>query len=89
MKPENVPYIVHEGILAREERHIKRLTIALILSILLLFVSNMVWLYYWNQYDYYGDENITVDGRSGSANYIGNDGVIYGQDTSKESEAQN
>lgn len=88
MKPENVPYIVHEGILAREERHIKRLTIALILSILLLFTSNMAWLYYWNQYDYYSDENITVDGRSGSANYIGNDGVIYGQDTSKESEAQ-
>ena len=88
MKPENVPYIVHESVLAREERHIKRLTIALILSILLLFASNMIWLYYWNQYDYYSDETITVDGRSGSANYIGNDGVIYGQDTSKESKAQ-
>lgn len=89
MKPENVPYIVHESVLAREERHIKRLTIALILSILLLFASNMIWLYYWNQYDYYSDETVTVDGRSGSANYIGNDGVIYGQDTSEESEAQN
>lgn len=82
---KDVPYIVHESILAREERHIRRLTFALVVAILLLFASNMVWLYYWTQYDYVSDETITVDGNSGTANYIGNDGDIYnGENHSEE-----
>ena len=83
--PENVPYIVHESILAREERHIRRLIFALVVTVLLLFASNAIWLYYWAQYDYISDETITIDGRSGTANYIGNDGDIYnGENSSKE-----
>lgn len=74
---KDVPYIVHESALAREERHIRRLVFALVVAVLLLFASNMVWLYYWTQYDYVSDETITVDGKSGTANYIGNDGDIY------------
>lgn len=74
---ENVSYIVHEGILAREERHIKRLVIALIVAIILIFASNAIWLYAWFQYDYVSTETITIDGKDGIANYIGNDGDIY------------
>ena len=36
-----VPYIIHEGCLTRDERIIKRLVIALILTIVLMFASNV------------------------------------------------
>ena len=80
--PENVPYIVFEGELARQERHIKRLWIALIVAIAIIFVCNAIWLYVWNQYEYVS-ESVTVDAENGVANYVGNDGDIYnGQDYS-------
>ena len=76
--PENVPYIVHETAMARNERNVKRMIIAIIVSIALLFASNALWLWAWMQYDYSGEEIIveqdTTDG--GNANYIGNDGDI-------------
>jgi hypothetical protein len=74
----NVPYIVHEGELARAERHAKRLIIALVLSILLMFASNALWLYAWMQYDYTSEysQTVAVDGKNGIANYIGNNGDI-------------
>lgn len=73
--PESVPYIVHEGAMARNERTVKRLIIALVVSIALLFVSNASWLYAWVSYDYVS--SVTIDGKEGVANYIGNDGDIY------------
>lgn len=76
--PENVPYIVHETAMARNERNVKRMIIAIIVSIALLFASNALWLWAWMQYDYSGEEIVveqdTTDG--GNANYIGNDGDI-------------
>ena len=48
----DVPYIVFEGEQARNERHIKRLWIALIILITLMFASNAIWLYAWTLYDY-------------------------------------
>ena len=49
--PENVPYIVHESSMARMERHIKRLWIAVIVAVCLLFVSNAGWLIYESQFE--------------------------------------
>lgn len=40
-----VPYIVFEASQARQERHIKRLIVALIMSIILMFANNAIWLY--------------------------------------------
>lgn len=71
-----VPYIVYEGEQARNERHIKRLIIALVTAILVILISNALWLYAWTQYDYSGEETVTVDGTSGIANYIGESGII-------------
>ena len=72
----SVPYIVHEGIVARGERIIRRLIAALVVCIILIFVSNALWLYAWMQYDYVS-EDVTVDSKDGgNANYIGNDGDI-------------
>ena len=73
--PENVPYIVHESSMARMERQIKRLWIALIISIAMLFTSSAIFIWAWMQYDYESYE-ITADGDS-NANYIGQDGNIY------------
>lgn len=78
-----VPYIVYEGEMARGERHIKRLIIALIVAVALIFASNAAWLFAWCQYDHSSEEitsttTIELDGGDGgNANYIGNDGDIY------------
>lgn len=73
--PENVPYIVHEAAMARNERNVKRMIVALVAAIALLFASNALWLYAWMRYDYESYAAITDDG--GDANIIGNDGDIY------------
>ena len=73
---ENVPYIVFEGEMSRQERHVKRLWIALIIAVVIILISNLAWLWAWLQYDYVG-ESVTVDSTNGVANYIGNDGDIY------------
>lgn len=42
----SVPYIVHEGSLARMERQLKRVWIALITAIVALVACNLAWLSY-------------------------------------------
>lgn len=84
-----IPYFVHEGDMARNERMIKKLIIALLISVVIIFASNAVWLYAWLQYDYVssGSTNSTVqvDGKDGIANYIGNDGdITNGEDNSQK-----
>ena len=49
--PERVPYIVHEASMARMERQIKRLWIAVIIAVCLLFASNAGWMIYESQFD--------------------------------------
>lgn len=70
-----VPFIVYEADMARSERHIKRLWIALIIAISLIFASNAVWLSFISQYNFESYDLSTEGG--GNANYIGNDGEIY------------
>lgn len=89
--PENVPYIVHELSMARMERQIKRLWIAVIAAVFLLFASNAAWLYAWCQYDYSSEEIVVEQDAQdgGNANYIGNDGdIVNGLPESDSSEAQ-
>ena len=71
-----IPYIVHEGTMVRMERQIKRITVALIVTVILMFVSNALWLYAWVQYDYTGETattRITQDGQG--INTIGDGNV--------------
>lgn len=53
---EKVPYIVYEGAQAKNERTVKRLVIALIIAICLIFASNTLWLYAWMKYDYVSED---------------------------------
>lgn len=49
--PLMVPYVVHEAEMARSERHIKRLWVALIVAVCLIFASNIGWLIYEAQFE--------------------------------------
>lgn len=71
---KDVPYIVHEGVLARMERQIKRLWVLCIIIFAALIITNAAWIYYENQWI---DEEITVtqENTDGINNY-GN-GDIY------------
>lgn len=76
----SVPYIVHEAAEARNERHIKRLAVALVVAVALIFASNALWLWAWMQYDYdveTEEYTVDLDAGEGNANYIGQDGDIY------------
>ena len=75
----NVPYVVHEATVARQERHIKRMWIALIVAWVVVLAVVGIFAYERLQYDYTGTyEEIMVDAEdNGNANYIGQDGNIY------------
>lgn len=76
MDDNRVPYIVFEESQVRHERTVRRMIVALIICITLLFASNIAWLWFFNQFDI-TSEDIIVDGtQSGNANFIGEDGVI-------------
>lgn len=74
----NVPYVVHESMMARQERQIKRMWKALIVSIVVLFLTNMAWIGAWTSYDYSSEEVVVEQDAQdgGNNNYIGNDGDI-------------
>ena len=61
MEKDYVPFIVHEGIVSRQERTIKRLVIALIIAISLMFISNCIWIHYISMFDFESYE-YTQDG---------------------------
>lgn len=76
MENKNIPYIAFESEMARHERTIKRLLVALIAVIILLFASNLAWLCFFNQFEFH-TETVMFDTEDGGDNsYIGNDGVI-------------
>ena len=84
--PESVPYIVHELSMARMERQIKRLWIALIVCIAMIFACNAAWIYAWCQYDYSSEETIyQQDGEGtniiGDSNEVNNGAESYGSET--------
>lgn len=86
----NVPYIAHEAEVARLERTISRLARIIIICVALIFASNALWLYFWNQYEYVGEEtSVTQDGLG--VNIIGaynevNDGSESDGQTESETE---
>ena len=80
----SIPYFVHEGAMARWERNFKLLLIMLIITVVLLFATNTIWVACWYQFDMTSEE-ITMEADGGDAHYIGNDGEInYGKDQDQE-----
>ena len=73
--PKDVPYIIHEGAVARLERVIKRLWKLVILLIILLVASLSALIWRESQYQTI-ETTITQENADGYNNYIGNDGDI-------------
>lgn len=76
MERNDIPYIAFEAEMARHERTIKRLLIALVVAIALLFASNVAWLWFFNQFDIIGDTVQLESNEAGNASYMGGSGVI-------------
>lgn len=71
-----VPYIVFEGEMVRHERTIKRLIMTVIVTVALLFASNIAWLMFFNTFDVESTE-VTLDSHEqGNATYVGQSGVV-------------
>ena len=87
--PESVPYIVHESSMARMERQIKRLWIALIVAIIVAVIAPLTvhfgWLHYESQFETY---EYTQDGEGnniiGDGNDVNNGAEIADQEEETE-----
>ena len=75
---EPVPYIVHEGMMARAEITIKRLWITILLLIVLLVGTNAGWIWFESQFE---DIAISQENEDGYNNFVGNDGDIFNDET--------
>ena len=75
---EAVPFIVHEGTMARAEITIKRLWITILLLIVLLVGTNGAWIWYQSQFE---DIAISQENEDGYNNFVGNDGDIFNDET--------
>ena len=75
---ETVPFIVHEGMMARAERTAKRLWITILLLIVLLVGTNAGWIWFESQFE---DIAISQENEDGYNNFVGNDGDIFNGET--------
>lgn len=76
MERNDIPYIAFETEMARHEREKLRLVKALIVSIIVTLISNMAWLWFFNQFDIIGDTVQLESNEAGNASYMGGSGVI-------------
>ncbi len=77
-----------ERMQTKDEKNDRWRNIIILVLIILLVVTNAMWLIAWNQYDYVDTEEYSVDldsGEGGNANYIGNDGEIYNGENNSNS----
>lgn len=76
MEQQNIPYFIHEGMMARMERTIRRLWILCIILILLLAGTNGAWIWYESQFEDIVTTEVSQDVNSDDGgNAIINDGV--------------
>ena len=71
---EPVPFIVHEGTMARAEITIKRLWITILLLIVLLVGTNGMWIWYESQFEYsQTTQEVTQESNHGDNSFIAGD----------------
>lgn len=88
----SIPYFVHEGDMDRMGRTNTRLSVALIITIVLMFLSNAIWLYEWMQYDYIAEDEYTTttyEQDGSGVNIMGNHNEVNnGTESSQDQEAE-
>lgn len=86
-----IPYIAYESEMARHERTVKRLIVSLVLTILLLVISNVCWLYAWCQFEYVDETTttttVTQDGKGQNVYGDGNN-LNDGSENSSKAQTQ-
>ena len=75
--PKDVPFIAYEYAQSRLERIIKRLWIVVILLVILLVGTNVAWLIYESQFDYF-ETSIEAEQDGEGVNIVGGENVTYG-----------
>ena len=75
-----IPYIAYEAAQSRLERIIKRLWITTIILIVLLVASNVGWLIYESQFEYF-ETSIEADQDGDGINIVGGGDVSYGAES--------
>lgn len=73
----NIPYIAYEAAQSRLERIIKRLWVTVILLVILLVGTNVAWLIYESQFDYF-ETSIEAEQDGEGVNIVGGGDVTYG-----------
>lgn len=61
MNQTMIPYIAHESEIMRMEKHSRRLWIALLMAIIILIISNLLWMLYSKQKGFEGGANVHQD----------------------------
>lgn len=83
--PVSVPYVVYRDAVSDNQWVVKRLVIAVIVAVCLMFASNIAWLIVWNSYDFETTETVVESNDTGVANYTGGNGDInYGTSDSPQ-----
>ena len=78
---EKIPYIVYESAMARSDIRNHRLVKALVVTIILLALTNFAWLFAWTRYDYTGTTTETTYTQDGEGlNIIGDSNDVTEQD---------
>lgn len=72
-----VPLVAYESMLAREDRQQKRMVVVIIILIVLFAISNALWLFLWNSYDYVDEYSVEAS-QDGEGINIAGVGVNYG-----------
>jgi hypothetical protein len=83
--PNVVSYVAFESVQARNERHIKRLWITNLVLIVLLFLSNAIWLWFYSGFDF---ESYDYDQDGSGINIIGDDNEEVKQYGAKSTSAE-
>ena len=94
MEEKIIPYFIHEGMMARQERTIKRLWILCIIIFLALVLTNAGWIYYESQFEeavvttQEVDQDVDTGDGDGDV-YVHGIGDIYGKSETKNKNNDN
>lgn len=81
-----IPFAVYESLLDKESRTQEKLICVIILLITLLVLSNVAWVFIWNQYDYVDGEYYEIEAvQDGEGvNIVGAGDVIWDRELESE-----